>query len=105
VATLTGEPRTRLFGLDAESTPLVVVAVIAAVLLAVGVMWRPSRALLAAAVLFAVVAAVVDASEIAHQLDEDRAGIAVLAVLVLLLHAGIVGSGAFAWRAGEPVPD
>jgi len=75
--------------------------VIAAVLLPAGVMWRPSRALLAAAVLIAVVAAVLDASEIGHQLDDDRAGIA---VLVLLLHAGIVGSGALAWRAGEPVP-
>ena len=73
-------------------------------LLAAGVMWRPSRALVAAAVLFAVVAAVLDASEIAHQLDEDRTSIAVLAALVLLLHAGVVASGALAWRSAEPVP-
>jgi hypothetical protein len=49
------------------------------VLLAAGVMWRPSRALIGVAVLIAVVAAVLDVSEIAHQLDEDRVGIAVLA--------------------------
>jgi hypothetical protein len=35
---------------------------------------------------------------------EDRAGIALLAALVLLLRAGVVASAAFAWRAGEPVP-
>ena len=96
------EPSTRLLGIDTESTPLV--AVVVAVLLAAGVMWRPSWALIAVAVVFAVVAAVLDASEIAHQLDEDRVGIAVLAALVLLLHAGIVASGALAWRSAEPVP-
>jgi hypothetical protein len=93
----------RLLGVKTESTPGVAAAVLISLLLAAGTLWRPSRALTAGAALLAVVAVVVDVAEIAHQLNEGRSGIALVAALVLVLHAGVVASGAVAWRSTEPL--
>jgi hypothetical protein len=97
----------RLLGVDTESTPAIAAAALISVLLATGITWRPARALIAAAVVFAVVAGAVDVTEIARQLDEGRTRLAVIAVLVLVVHAGAALSGAYALdastRTGQPL--
>jgi hypothetical protein len=78
----------RLLGIDLESTPLVVLAVLAGLGLAVLAATRVGRAsgfLLAVAVI-ALVWAVLDIREVAHQLDESRTGIALVAIAVAVLH-------------------
>jgi hypothetical protein len=82
----------RLLGVDLESTPLVVLAVLAGLALAVLAAGRVGRArafLLAVAVI-ALAWAALDIREVVHQLDESRTGVAVIAVAVALLHLAAV---------------
>ena len=73
-------------GLNLESTPLVIIAAAASVVLAV-LNWRRNlRALLFATLAFAVVFAVFDIAEVAHQIRESRAGLALLAATIALVH-------------------
>ena len=73
-------------GLNLESTPLVIIAAAASVVLAV-LNWRRNvRALLFATMAFAVVFAVFDIAEVAHQIKESRAGLALLAAMIALVH-------------------
>lgn len=73
-------------GLNLESTPLVIIAAAASILLAV-INWRRNvRALLLATMAFAVVFAVFDIAEVAHQINESRAGLAILAATIALVH-------------------
>lgn len=48
----------------------------------------------------------IDVAEVAHQLDDDRTGITVIAARVLVLHGGAALAGGFALsaytRAGRP---
>lgn len=82
-----GEESETLLGVDLESTPLVVVAVIASLGLALGAWIRPdSQSLLALIVIAMLAFAVLDIREVVHQLDEDEAGLALLAGLVAALH-------------------
>jgi hypothetical protein len=75
-----------LLGVNPESTPVVVLAVLLALLLAGAVWWRPFRLILAAGVLFCVGAMALDLREVAHQLDENRGGVATIAGVVAALH-------------------
>ena len=73
-------------GLNLESTPLVIIAAAASILLAV-LNWRRNvRAFLFATMAFAVVVAVFDIVEVAHQIKESRAGLALLAATIALVH-------------------
>jgi hypothetical protein len=77
----------RLLGIDIESPVLVTAAVVASVLLA-GLVWRRrDRRLFVVIAVFAAGLAVVDAAEVAHQLDEDHTGLALLAGLIAALHS------------------
>jgi hypothetical protein len=76
----------RVLGLDAEATPLV--AMTAAVSLALALAaWRSRAAVVLALIAVAIaVFAAFDIREVFHQLDESKAGLAALAVLVAVLH-------------------
>jgi hypothetical protein len=80
-----------LLGIDLESTPLVVLAVIAglglAALAATGIGRLPGFLLLVAVI--ALVWAALDVREVLHQLDESRTGIAVVAMIVAVLHLAV----------------
>ena len=73
-------------GLNLESTPLVIIAAAASIALAVLTRRRNVRALLFATMAFAVVFAVFDIAEVAHQIKESRAGLALLAATIALVH-------------------
>ena len=76
-----------LFGTDPESTPLVVLAIVASLLLAAGCWFRPDWRWLLVATAFAMAAfAVLDLREVIHQLDESDAGLAFVAGAVATLH-------------------
>jgi Flp pilus assembly protein TadB len=80
------EDEERVLGIDVESPLLVTAAVIVSLLLA-GLVWRrPHRQLLIVIAIVAAGFAVLDAAEIAHQLDEDRSGLALLAGVIMALH-------------------
>ena len=90
-----GESDTVL-GIDVESTPLIVLAVVASLALAAGAWARPdSRGLLTLIGIAMLAFAVLDIREVVHQLDEDETGLALLAGLVALLHLAAAG---LAWR-------
>ena len=73
-------------GLNLESTPLVIIAATASLAFAV-LNWRRNiSALLFATMAFAVVFAVFDIAEVAHQIRESRAGLALLAAVIALVH-------------------
>jgi len=91
-----GEEDETLFGIDLESTPLIVAAVIASLALAAGAWARPDSSVLLTLIGIAMLAfAVLDIREVVHQLDEDGSGLALLAGLVALLHLAAAG---LAWR-------
>jgi hypothetical protein len=76
-----------LFGTDPESTPLVVLAIVASLLLAAGCWFRPEWRWLLVVTAFAMAAfAVLDLREVIHQLDESDAGLAFVAGAVATLH-------------------
>lgn len=75
------------FGVNLESTPLVVLAVIISVLLAAAT-WRTDRKLmLFVTALFAAAFAALDVAELSHQIKESAATIAVIAGIIAVLHA------------------
>lgn len=75
-----------VFGVNLESTALVIVAAIVSLALA-ALTWRLNlRLLLLATVAFAVVFAAFDIAELIHQIQESRAGIAALAAAIAVLH-------------------
>jgi hypothetical protein len=95
-----------LLGVDLESTPLVVLAVIAGLGLAALAATRFGRLLgfLFAVCVIALAWAVLDIREVVHQLDDSRTGIAVVAAIVAALHlAAAAVSGRLA-RQVSPTP-
>jgi hypothetical protein len=93
----------RLFGVDVESTPLVVLAVLAGLALAA---LAASRIGALRGFLFIVVAiglawAALDIREVVHQLDESRTGVAVIAMAVAVLHLAVA---AISGRLGTQAP-
>jgi hypothetical protein len=91
-----GDGEEALLGIDLESTPLVVLAVIASFALAAGAWARSdSHAVLTLIGVAMLAFAVLDIREPIHQLDEDESGLALLAALVAALH---LAAGGLAWR-------
>jgi hypothetical protein len=81
-----GESTEKVFGINTESVGLVVAVVIASLLLAAIALAVRSPLVLGIIIVVALAAAVFDAREIAHQLDESRNGVATLAALTMTLH-------------------
>ena len=77
----------KVLGVDVESPAAVALAVIASVLLAVGLWLRGWRWIALLAVVVAVVFAVFDIAEVVHQLDNSRTGLAILAGVIAAAHA------------------
>jgi len=83
----TEDDEERVLGIDVESPLLVTAAVLVSLLLAALVWRRPDRRLLIVIAVVAAAFAVLDIAEVAHQLDEDNTGLALLAGLIAALHA------------------
>jgi hypothetical protein len=96
----------RILGINPESTPLVVLATLGSLLLVAAVLrWPHSAALLALVALAMLSFAALDVREVTHQLDEDRAGVAILAAGVAILHlAAAALAAAQARRHPERLP-
>lgn len=75
-----------VLGLNLESNGLVIVAVAASLALAALTWFRNRRSLLFATMAFALVFAVFDIAEVAHQIRESRAALATLATAIALVH-------------------
>lgn len=102
-ATEAGEERERLLGVDLESTPLVVLAVLGGLALAALAASRLGRvtAFLLVVALVALLWAAFDVREVVHQIGEQRSGVALIAVVVAVLHltaAALAGRLALARR-------
>lgn len=83
-ASETGE---ELFGVNLESTPLVVLAVVMSVALAAATWRTDHKLILLVTALFAAAFAVLDVAEFSHQIKESAATIAVIAAIIAVLHA------------------
>jgi len=81
----------RVFGIDIESTGLVVAAVGISLLFAAALWLGRSFAIPLALAGFALVAAVFDVREVFHQIDESRTNLTVIAAIVAALHLTVVG--------------
>jgi hypothetical protein len=92
------EPDAVLFGVDLESTPFVVAAVVVSVVVAAALVWMPSVAVVILVVAFAFVFAVADVREVLKQVDENTGGIAAIAGLVCAIHVGAAILAVAAWR-------
>jgi hypothetical protein len=77
-----------VLGVNIESTPLIVLAVIFGLALAAlaAAPFGGLPAVLLAVALIALAWAALDVREVVHQLDESRTGIALLAIIVAVLH-------------------
>jgi hypothetical protein len=79
-----------VLGLPAES-PAGVAAVVVASLLLAALVWRyPRRPVLIVVAVFGLAAAILDIAEVVRQVDAERSGVGVLALLVAALHTGVV---------------
>lgn len=75
-----------VLGINLESDALVIVAIAVSLALAALTWLRNRRSLLLATMAFALVFAVFDIAEVAHQLKESRSGLAVFAAAIALVH-------------------
>jgi len=81
------ESHEKLAGIDIEATPFVALATAASLLIAAAVSLRPRLATVLAVAAVAMLAfAAFDVRELFHQIDEQRAGLAVLAAAIAVLH-------------------
>jgi hypothetical protein len=96
----------RVLGVDLESTPLLVLAVLAGLGLAGLTATRLGRlrGFLLAVMAIALVWAVLDVREVVHQFDESRTGVALLAISVAVLHLAAAVSGRLAQQTGAQAP-
>ena len=98
------ETNEAVLGVNVESTPLIVLAVIFGLGLAALAASRLGRlpAVLLVVAVIALAWAALDVREVVHQLDESHTGIAVVAIVVALLHlAAALLAGAMAMRARQ----
>jgi uncharacterized membrane protein len=88
--------RERLLGVDVESTPLVILGVLAGLALAALAASRigARRGFLLAVVVIGLAWVALDIREVIHQLDESRTAIAVVAMAVAALHLAVVAISA-----------
>lgn len=80
-----------VLGIDLESPGLVALAVLVSLALAALALRGPAPWLLAAIIAFMVVFVALDAREVAHQAQDSRTGLALIAALALLLHLAVAG--------------
>ncbi len=94
-ATASGEITEKLFGIETESTGLVVAVVVLSLMLAAGLLVIRSPLILVGAAVVVLGATAFDIRELAHQIDESRNGVAVLAALTAVSHLAVaaVASG------------
>jgi hypothetical protein len=91
-----GDQNEDLFGVDVESTPLVVLAVVGSLALALAAYLRPGwRPLLLVIAIAMLAFAALDIRELLHQLDESNEDVAAIAAIVAALH---VAASGVAWR-------
>ena len=83
----------RVFGIDIESTGLVVAAVAVSLLLAIALWLSDGFVVPLALAGFALVAAIFDVREVFHQIDESRTNLTVIAAIVAALHLAVVAGG------------
>jgi len=90
-----GEEDERVLGVDVESTPLIVLAVVAGLGLAAAAATGLGRrrGFLVAVALIALGWAALDVRQVFHQLDEANTGIAVVAMVVAALHLAAAAVG------------
>jgi len=103
----TGSEDEQVLGVDLESTPLIVLAVLTGLGLAALTATRVGRlrGFLLAVAAIALAWAVLDVREVVHQLDESNTGIAVIAISVAVLHlAAAAVSGRLARQPLSPAP-
>ncbi len=93
------ETSEKIFGINPESTGLVIAAIVAALLLAIAAWFSPVPLVLLAVIAFGVVFAVFDVREVVHQINESRAGLVVIASILALIHLGVAVLGAAVWRS------
>jgi hypothetical protein len=88
----------RVLGVDLESKPLIVVAVLTGLGLAALAASRFGRVrgVLLAIAAIALIWAILDVREVVHQLDESRDGVALIAMTVAVLHLAAAVSGQLA---------
>ncbi|MBA3288972.1 MAG: hypothetical protein H0U21_13305 [Acidimicrobiia bacterium] len=76
-----------ILGINLESTPLVVLAVIISLALAAATWRSDHRLILLVTALFAAAFAVLDVAELSHQIKESATTIAAIAAIIAVLHA------------------
>lgn len=77
-----------LLGINPESIPLLIVAIVVSLGLSAAVWLRPDLTIVLIVVAVAMLAfAALDIREVVHQLDASRDGLAVLAAFIAVLHA------------------
>lgn len=89
-----GERAEKLFGIRTESTGLVIAVVVLSLILAAGMLIVRSPLILVAAAVVVLGATAFDIRELAHQIDESRNGVAVLAGLTGVLHIAVAAVAA-----------
>jgi hypothetical protein len=77
-----------ILGINLESTSTVAAAVVISLLLAAALYFWGTPATLIVAGAVALLFAVLDLREVAHQLSEGRSGLVAVALLAAVLHAG-----------------
>jgi hypothetical protein len=92
----------RVLGLHLESPGLLALAVVLSAVLAGAVLWRPDRRVLLAIALVAAGFVVLDIAEAAHQLNENRTGLAVLAATIAAMHTATAALAVWQLTARAP---
>ena len=82
-----GEDQETVLGINVEGTPLVVIGALASVAFAALVWFRREHLLLWTVAAFAALSTVFDVAELAHQINEHRTGIALIAAVLAIVHA------------------
>lgn len=83
-------------GVDVESTPIILLGVAVSLALIGAVLRWPRREVYAIAAVLCLGFAILDGSELAHQLDESSGTVATFAALGLVLHLGAAAVAAVA---------
>jgi heme/copper-type cytochrome/quinol oxidase subunit 3 len=76
-----------IFGINLESTPLVVAATIISVVLAAATWRRDRKLILLVTAIFAAAFAALDVAELSHQIRQSAATVAIVAGIIAALHA------------------
>ena len=104
-AAASSETKEKLFGIETESTGLVIAVVLLSLILSAGLLVIRSPLILIAAVVVVLGATAFDVRELAHQIDESRNGVAVLAALTGVLHVAVAAVAAVVLFVERPKRD